>query len=161
MTGEFCHVGQRGNVWFLAGGYGTSKIKRTCIVPEGKYIFFPVINMVYYPRHEASITCDTAIEFAALNNDTAIEIEVNLDSATAWNPADTRIRPDGCFDLLGLIPKELNAPKVYPAASDGYWVMLKPLSKGKHFLSFKARYNREKGAYSQMAQDIEYELTVK
>jgi hypothetical protein len=160
VTGKYCHVGQRGNVWFLAGGYGTSKIKRTCVVPEGKYIFFPVINMVYWPRYKGSMTCDAAIESAALNNDKAIDIEVNLDSTSAWNPANTRIRPDSCFDLLGLLPKELNAPKVYPAASDGYWVMLKPLSKGKHFLSFKARYNRDKGAYSQMAQDIEYELTI-
>ena len=49
-TGENCHVGQKGDVWFLAGGYGTSKISRECVIPEGKHIFFPVINMVYYPR---------------------------------------------------------------------------------------------------------------
>ena len=25
-TGELCHIGQQGNVWFLAGGYGLSLI---------------------------------------------------------------------------------------------------------------------------------------
>ena len=45
-TGQYCMVGQRGPVWFLAGVFlgwpGT--ITRTCTVPEGKALFFPVIN---------------------------------------------------------------------------------------------------------------------
>jgi len=160
LTGEFCHVGQNGNVWFLAGGYGSSKIKRRCTIPEGKHIFFPVINMVYWPARDRSLTCDNAKSSAALNNDHLLSIEITLNAISAWNPADTRISSENCFDLLGLIPRELNPPKVYPAATDGYWVMLKPLPKGTHTLSFKAQYNREKGAFSKMAQDIEYELII-
>lgn len=159
-TGEMCDVGQRGAVWFLAGGYGTSKIRRSCRIPEGKYIFFPVINMLYLPRREGAITCDYAKEHAALNNDHLLSIEVSLDSITAWNPANTRIASENCFDLLGLIPREDNPPKIYPAATDGYWVMLRPLPKGTHILKFTAKYNREEGAYSKMAQDIEYELII-
>ncbi|HEC19367.1 MAG TPA: hypothetical protein ENI97_08485 [Gammaproteobacteria bacterium] len=48
--GDKCGVNQVGPVWFLAGGYGSSHIKRSCTLPSDKYIFFPVINMVYYPR---------------------------------------------------------------------------------------------------------------
>ena len=48
-TGSKCHVNQIGPVWFLAGGYGSSKINRKCSIPADKYIFFPVINMLYYP----------------------------------------------------------------------------------------------------------------
>jgi len=161
LSGKYCNVEQHGDVWFLAGGYGSSKIQRSCTIPEGKYIFFPVINMVYWPRQEGSLTCENAKKSAALNNDELLSIEVNLDSQVAWNPANTRISSEKCFDLLGLIPKDLNPPRVYPAATDGYWVMLKPLSKGDHTLSFKAQYNREDGAYSKMAQDIEYKLTIK
>jgi len=160
LTGEFCNVEQKGNVWFLAGGYGSSTIKRSCVIPEGKYIFFPVINMVYWPRYEDSLSCKNAKKSAALNNDELLSIEINLDSISAWNPANTRISSSECFDLLGLIPRELDPPKVYPAATDGYWVMLKPLPKGAHTLTFKAQYNSENRAYSKMAQDIEYELTV-
>ena len=29
----------------------------------------------------------------------------------------------------------------YPAASDGYWLMLPPLSKGRHVLRVDAHYN--------------------
>lgn len=160
-TGKYCHVGQQGEVWFLAGGYGTSKIKRKCEIPAGKHIFFPVINMVYWPRHEGSISCESVKRSAALNNDELISIEVELDSIKALDPSKTRVASKDCFNLLGLVPKEYNPPNVYPAATDGYWVMLKPLSKGTHTLKFNAMYNRDKGAYGKMAQDIEYELVVK
>lgn len=160
MTGEHCQVGQSGDVWFLAGGYGTSKIRRSCVIPEGKFIFFPVINMVYYRGTEGELSCEKAKEYAALNNDALVSIEIGLDSITAWNPANTRIASENCFDLLGLVSRKLNPPRVYPAATDGYWVMLRPLAKGRHTLRFTARYGREKGAYGKMAQDIEYDLTV-
>lgn len=160
-TGRYCHVGQQGDVWFLAGGYGTSKIKRTCEIPAGKHIFFPVINMVYWPRYEGSASCENVKKSAALNNDKLLSIEIELDSMKALNPAKTRIASENCFNLLGLVPKEYNPRNIYPAATDGYWVMLKPLTKGTHILKFNAMYNRDKGAYSKMAQDIEYELVVK
>ena len=160
LTGENCHVGQSGDVWFLAGGYGTSTIRRQCTIPEGKYIFIPVINMVYWAKKEESISCDEAKQSAALNNDNLLSIGITLDSMTAWNPANTRIASADCFDMLGLVPDELNPPKIYPAATDGYWVMLRPLTRGIHTLKFKAQYGREKGPYSKMAQDIEYELLI-
>ncbi len=160
-TGLNCHIGQSGEVWFLAGGYGTSTIRRKCELPSNKYIFFPVINMVYYPRGDSQISCNSVKKSAALNNDELLSIEVELDGMFSMNPAHTRMSSRECFDLLGMIPKEKQPPKVFPSASDGYWVMLKPLSKGRHILKFNAMYDREKGAYSKMAQDIEYELIVK
>mgnify|MGYP000370756880 CR=1 FL=1 len=159
-TGENCHVGQTGDVWFLAGGYGSSTIRRTCHVPAGKHIFFPIINMVYYPKYKGSMSCDDAKEAAALNNDELLTVEVELDSLISSNPTHARLASTECFDLLGMIPKEHQAPKVYPAATDGFWIMLKPLSKGEHVLKFNAQYNRDKGAYSKMAQDIEYKLII-
>ena len=43
-SGVYCSVGQQGKVWFLAGGFGSSRISRRCVIPSKKYIFFPVIN---------------------------------------------------------------------------------------------------------------------
>lgn len=159
-TGENCHVGQSGDVWFLAGGYGTSKISRECVIPAGKHIFFPVINMVYYPGRKGALSCEDAKAAAALNNDELLSIEITLDSLISSNPTHARISSTECFDLLGLVPEEYKAPRVYPAATDGFWIMLKPLSKGEHLLKFDAQYNRDKGGYSKMAQDIEYKLIV-
>ncbi|WP_317932561.1 hypothetical protein [Halioxenophilus sp. WMMB6] len=161
LTGKNCHQEQSGDVWFLAGGYGSSKIRRTCEVPSGKYVFFPVINMIYYPRNPGSVSCDDVKESAALNNDNLLNIDVTLDLMHASNPAHTRLKSEECFDLLGLLPSSVNAPKIYPTASDGYWIMLKPLSKGKHNLKFRARYDGDEDRYSKMVRDIEYELIVK
>src|SRR5437867_1446450 len=41
-TTERCTVGQRGDVWFLAGIFGVGSATRNCAVPEGTGLFFPV-----------------------------------------------------------------------------------------------------------------------
>jgi hypothetical protein len=46
-TGGSCMIGQRGSVWFLAGNFGGTN-KRTCSVPEGTTLFFPVINQAFF-----------------------------------------------------------------------------------------------------------------
>ncbi len=161
LTGENCHQGQNGDVWFLAGGYGSSIISRTCEIPEGKYIFFPVINMLSYPSKQNPLTCEKAKASAALSNDKLLYIEIELNSIKASNPAHTRLFSENCFDLLGLVPKKYNAPKIYPSASDGYWVMLKPLPKGTHKLQFNAKYNRENSNYGKVLQHIQYNIIIK
>jgi hypothetical protein len=45
-TGEFSVVGQRGPIWFLAGTFGGGTATRSCSVPQGAALFFPVINGV-------------------------------------------------------------------------------------------------------------------
>src|SRR5262245_20854043 len=44
-TGQKCAVGQRGPVWFLVGTTG-GPVTRACSLPEGKALFFPVLNLV-------------------------------------------------------------------------------------------------------------------
>ena len=43
-TGSLCGVGQHGKVWFLGGTLDGSPANRSCKVPAGTAIFFPVIN---------------------------------------------------------------------------------------------------------------------
>ena len=54
-VGTFCSVNQAGPIWFLAGGYGSSRIDRVCEVPAGRHLFFPIINViqVLYPATDA------------------------------------------------------------------------------------------------------------
>src|SRR5262245_34860597 len=47
-TGEDCMVGQRGEIWFLAGILGGGTVTRTCSVPAGKSLFFPLVNSVNF-----------------------------------------------------------------------------------------------------------------
>lgn len=43
-TGAFAAEGQPADVWFLAGTFGGAAHRR-CVVPAGRPLFFPLINM--------------------------------------------------------------------------------------------------------------------
>ena len=65
-------------------------------------------------------------------------------------------------DLIGQFLLEKNTvPHGYPAATDGYWLMVSPRPPGEHTIKFKARYTKsptdENGV---MIQDIEYKFNV-
>jgi len=159
--GKYCHVSQSGDVWFLAGGYGTSKIKRHCVIPQGKHIFFPIINMAYWPENGATKTCDEVKERSALNNSELYFVYVELNGQSVPNMRNNRIKSKDCFDLHGLLVKQKAVAKVYPAATDGYWLMLKPLAQGLHSLKFNAQYQHDSAVHGNMMQDIEYTIEVK
>ncbi|NQZ86118.1 MAG: hypothetical protein HRT54_00895 [Colwellia sp.] len=160
-TGEKCHVNQQGDVWFLAGGFGTSKIQRHCIIPQGKHIFFPIINMAYWPENNISKTCEEVKQESALNNSELYFVYAELDGLSIPNMRNNRIKSENCFDLHELLARTQAAKKVYPAATDGYWLMLRPLSKGIHSLKFNAQYQHDSAVHGNMMQDIEYTLEVK
>ena len=160
-SGAHCDTGQQGKVWFLAGGFGSALIRRSCTIPVGKYIFFPVVNMAYWPKTENNgYTCELARKNAAVNNETAIDLFVKVDGQTVQNLKQYRARTSKCFDIYGRIPAEYKPYKAYPSASDGYWILLKPLPPGKHSIKFGGQYNSASSEYGHMLQDIEYEITV-
>lgn len=160
-TGAHCAVNQTGDVWFLAGGYGSSKIRRTCTVPAGKALFFPLINMVYWPtRGTATFTCERAKDLAALNNDAALDLFADIDGAALPHLKQYRIASEQCFDVFARVPPPQDSYKAYPSATDGYWLLVGPLASGRHVLKFGGRYNRNLGDFGRMVQDIEYVLLV-
>lgn len=161
-TGVNCGMGQQGDVWFLAGGFGSAKIHRVCTVPSGKTLLFPVVNMVYWPAEgETSYTCEEAKAAAALNNDTALDLFVELDGVAMEDVKRYRVSTEQCFNVFGRIPASQRPYDAYPSASDGYWMVLKPLAPGHHTLKFGGRYNRASSAFGRMFQDIEYEIIVR
>lgn len=162
ITGEHCAVNQEGDVWFLAGGFGSSAIRRVCEVPSGKYIFFPAINMVYWPKAaDSGYSCDQAKADAAVTNDSALEVFVEIDGVSVSNTKKYRVRTSECFDILERMPASSGAYKAYPSASDGYWFLLPPLDKGLHSIKFGGRYSAPNSAFGRMVQDIEYKIAVK
>lgn len=160
-TGANCGTAQRGPVWFLAGGFGSTAIRRKCVVPANKPLFFPVVNMAYYPKKgNEAFTCGQAKAAAALNNESAVDLFVELNGVALKDVKRYRVASDRCFDIFERIQAEERPYSAYPSASDGYWVLLKPLQRGHHTLKFGGRYNQQSSAYGRMVQDIEYELTV-
>src|SRR4030081_3634226 len=64
-TGAKCAVGQGGPVWFLAGTFGSGSVSRSCTVPAGKALFFPVVN-AFYVQEPPDVTYEGQLAWAKL-----------------------------------------------------------------------------------------------
>ena len=159
-VGTFCHVGQSGPVWFLAGGYGSSKIHRSCTIPAGRHLFFPVINFVQMLYPATQDDCPWMQAEAARNNDAYVYLKVFLDGEAVEEPERFRLASTACFDPFARTPPKAGAPPDALAATDGYWIMLRPLPPGPHHLEFRALYTNPDEAYGDMVQNIAYDLVV-
>jgi len=146
QSGEKCHYGQSGPVWFLAGSYDSSKVFRRCMVPVGKYILFPAANGLLKPLPAHDVDCKYAIERVARGIDPVMAPFATLNGRTVPRMLDRRERTGACFDPA------LTGRKV--SAADGYWVMLRPLPVGQHVLKFG---NDESGP---SRKDVTLALTV-
>jgi hypothetical protein len=149
-TGERCGNGQSGAVWFLAGTYGSSAVHRTCRMPAGKQLFFPLINYVVMPRYDHSIPCKEARLTAHEITDSAMGLFAELDGRSFTDLAAHRVATTECFNVAA---RSSGAPDLSPSASDGYWLLLPPLPAGTHHLRFG-------GSLPSLRQDLEYTLVV-
>jgi hypothetical protein len=137
QTGENCNVNQSGPVWFLAGTQGGSA-ERSCIIPEGKAIFFPIING--YASLVENPLVKTESELRALSKSTFDQVrvvEATVDGVKLENLENHRVQSP----LFNLTYPENNIGGVAPGASqaiaEGYWVMLHPLATGEHTIHFR------------------------
>jgi hypothetical protein len=154
-TGINCHLKQSGPVWFLAGTYGTQRTIRSCKVPRDKYLFFPLINYVVMPTTQidacdSSSCCSSYAQTAKLITDEPTNLVLELDGRRIADLAAFRQATSECFDMGALAEPKY---RVFPSAANGYYVMLRPLSPGKHVLNFG-------GMLPGMSQAVTYTLLV-
>jgi hypothetical protein len=158
--GAFCANGQSGLVWFLAGSYGSSKIERSCSIPADRHLFYPIINVVQNLFPASVADCVAIKAEAARNNDRFVYLKVLLDGTELSQPELYRIASAACFDPFARVPADVGAPRDALAATDGYWVMLRPLPPGPHRLEFRAFYTNPDEEFGDMVQNIAYDLIV-
>jgi hypothetical protein len=151
LTGELCASKQSGPVWFLAGTYGTKRTTRICTVPRGKYLFFPLINYIVMPPGQNSMSCESAIRNAALMTGAVDKLVLDVDGISYGGLTRHRQATRQCFNMGARAEPRYD---IYPSAANGYYVMLKPLSPGRHTLNFG-------GALPDMTQAVTYTLIVK
>ena len=146
--GRFCDQGQRGKVWFLAGAFvGADPVVRTCRVPPGKALFFPIVSGLSFPPEFPEegdpcldlpevidqVRCDVSADIAPV-----ISMSVTIDGVPVADPFAYRVpsSPGGfAFNIPeGSILTDLGFPAGvrFPAVADGYWLMVKPLGPGEH-----------------------------
>jgi len=150
-TGERCAAGQQGDVWFLAGTYASKVTRRTCRIPEGKVLFFPLVNYVVMPQNcKGCLTCDAARDTARQMVDEPMGLFAELDERPIGSLNQHQVASPACFDVAARVK---GGPKIEPSASDGYWLALRPLPKGKHTLRFG-------GSLPSLRQELVYTLIV-
>jgi hypothetical protein len=135
MTGEYCGEEQSGKVWFLTGTFGGSA-ERTCTIPAGKAILFPVINAQCSQVQGDGTTERKLRECAVAMIDSVTIVEATVDEIPLQDLVDYRVvSPLFSFEL----PENniLDLKIVSPSVSDGYWILLKPLQAGEHTIYFR------------------------
>ena len=149
--GDKCGAGQQGKVFFLAGTYESTVTRRTCKVPAGRYLFFPIINYVVMPSNcSGCLTCKDAEASAKSMTNNLGRIFAELDGEQLPSVGNHRAASPACFNLA---ERMKGAPKIEPTASNGYYLLLKPLPKGTHKLRFGAEL-------PSLRQGLEYTLIV-
>lgn len=148
-TGDLCASNQSGEVWFLAGTYGTQRAIRTCHVPRDKYLFFPLINYLASAFEDRAGPCVDYMTSAAQLTRKPKALVLQVDGVRMQDLAAHRQASPACFDVGA---KAIGSPK-YRAAANGYYVMLRPLSPGRHTVEFG-------GALPTMYQAVTYTLIV-
>ena len=137
-------------MWFLAGTYDTGRTIRTCRVPRGKYLFFPLVNYMVMPRENALATCEDMERKAARITDRVQKLVLEIDGRLYDDLLAHRLPTHECFDLGA---RATPPQRVYPVAGNGYYVMLRPLSPGEHTINFG-------GILPSMLQAVTYTLIV-
>jgi hypothetical protein len=175
-TGEHCAQRQVDNVWFLAGSFGSDQVVRTCEIPAGKSLFFPLINSAYgaFLNDEPPETRTEEFVRKMANCTEAAQISVRIDGFTIPSPTGFFTGPSGSqspifnvqlppHNVLGAVPGGLtshgkkNAAELVlsPSAEQGYYLFVRPLSPGTHTIRWTAS-----GCVPDLSQDITYHLTV-
>jgi len=134
-----CGLGQAGDVWFLGGTFSESGVaNRECKVPGGKALFFPIVNVMCSP-----LTGDdpnTLLECA--ENPTVpegFEFQMNplfatIDGQEVGNLEDYYTLSEETFTIT--LPPPPNIFGTWQGATSGYYLLLPPLSKGWHEITF-------------------------
>lgn len=134
-SGENAHLNQNHKVWFLAGTIGDDNViaHRTCIVPKGKHIMFPIINYIYTedrPFNEMEV-----INHVKNDIDDIVVKEASIDG---YRVPIYRVKSDPFLFNLKVTEENKFGIRVgeIDACADGYWVFIKSLSEGAHEIKF-------------------------
>lgn len=166
------NTAQEGKVWFIGGSYASTTnpitgqtlaiVNRTCAIPQGKALFFPVASA------EASTVEGNGTTFAQLSaaakgfQDSFDNMTCEIDGRPVKDLSSYRVQsplfvfgplPDNnVIQSFGVIAAKGTTSL---SVSDGVFLMLAPLSAGEHTIHFHA----EAPAY-KFLMDITYHITV-
>ena len=166
MQGAFLDGPKKGHVWFLVGTFGSGFAFRSCDIPTGTSLFFPLINAFFgaflsdppETRTEeflrAQVDCEANALFVQIDG---IEVRNPIQYLAQGPLFDVQVPEDNIFGVgEDVIPQLL----LSPSAQQGYYIFLRPLSPGQHTIQWMAQWTclEPPGLFSE---DITYEITVR
>ena len=159
-TGAHCAEAQTGQVWFLAGTFGPPAVTRSCTIPAGKDLLLSPRNALFGEGvgdctgpSDCNPTSLRELAAESVDNPT-LEVRVdhvavkNLDQYRVTSPVFNVFFPQGA--VFGLEPGTHG-----PVVSDGFWLLLNPLSQGTHTIQVSSNSSGTFGV------DVTWTLTVK
>jgi hypothetical protein len=177
--GVNCGVGQLSTspVFFLVGSFGSDPVTRTCTVPAGKALFFPLINTADVHTPGDSTPTDQLLwnEMEVTRGFSISDLHASIDGVPVSNLNPAALTPSpaartpyrtcaGPVSRCSAPAFSLTLPQdnvfglpegTYgPAVADGVYLMLAPLSAGRHTITFGGTGS------SGFSQDITYNLVV-
>lgn len=159
QTGKNCGINQQGPVWFLTGTVGGSVI-RDCTLPSGKAILVSPLNgECSYAEYPAMKTESELLDCVKYPNDVHVDVTIDGIKLQDLNRYHVQSR---VFNVTLSQNNIFGAPGgPTQAVSDGWWIMLKPLSTGAHtfHLSGIVLDNPATGTQS-FASEVTYTLKV-
>jgi hypothetical protein len=165
-TGDDCKQRQVDDTWFLAGSLESDPVVRNCEIPEGKALFFPLINKAFFafltdpPEPEedlrAKAACTFPVElFAKIDGFEIRRLERFFTGASgSQSPLFNVQLPPG--NIFGADPTAIPELVLSPSAEEGYYLFVRPLSRGEHTV----RWLAEGCQAPDFVQDITYKLTI-
>jgi hypothetical protein len=141
--GSVATQNQTAPVFFVAGTQGGAPVTRSFEIPAGKFVLFPLINIIVAngPDPGFASTQEEANAFGDTGIDPA-KLFANLDGVDAADLASHREKSPVNFTWTVQPGTGQFTPGTFTDAnSDGYWLMLEPLDAGAHTLIFGGQSN--------------------
>jgi hypothetical protein len=172
--GTDCRVGQQGRVWFLAGTFGpgdpANPTERSCDVPEGSAIFFPVLTN-FYGAFLSDPSDQRTADFVrsatdSCDSNTVRDLSVTIDGVAVKNPEKyySSSGDSSIFqiqlpadNLPGFTPEDVPELMLSPSAHQGFYIYLNPLRPGPHTIEWTGTWDCDGSATTE---SVKYDLNV-
>ena len=163
LNSSTCDTTQTGNVFLLAGTSGGEKT-RTCTIPSGKYLYFPLVNTTYWNDDGTAKKAMLPVINGLMDN--TLQLRAVLDGKPLvptyklWQQRVT----SPFYKLTFTAGNSFGAkPGTWDAIAVGYYAMLTPLTPGTHTLEFGGIVENPKqsgGFDAPFSTNAIYNLTV-
>jgi hypothetical protein len=176
-TNEAAHMNQSEKVFFLAGALDGTPHQREVTVRAGTPLFVPVINALWWAPDDLA-TAAMFAEMEGLNPLLMTEEELlrfiaeySIQAYETQDPPQMSVIVDG-RELASLGAYRAFSPKVFELdntvllgdlpdrrfVADGYWILLEPLSRGKHTIRMVGALDA--GPFAGFTVDVTYLIKV-